>query len=134
MSILLIKLNRPRAYNRFTKRLVSVSIYGLNKHQWLQVLASWGGWLMDGYTTIAYAFVAFTMATVFFPSGSKGLDVILAFAGFAVSAIARSVGSLLIGNFLGDKLGRRRMLVITILFFFCTVKTPDLKQCSSIFP
>ena len=72
---------------------------------------------MDGYTTIAYAFVAFTMATVFFPSGSKGLDVILAFAGFAVSAIARSVGSLLIGNFLGDKLGRRRMLVITILFF-----------------
>ena len=83
----------------------------------MQVLASWGGWLMDGYTTITYALVAVIIAPVFFPSSLKSLAIVLTFAGFAVTAMARSVGSLLIGNFLGDKLGRRQMLIITILFF-----------------
>jgi len=93
------------------------TIYGLNKNQWMQVLSAWLGWLLDGYTTIAYALVALNISTIFFPAYLKVLGIVLTFAGFGVGALARSLGSLVLGNFLGDKLGRKNMLVITILGF-----------------
>lgn len=93
------------------------TFYGLDKKQWLQVLAAWSGWLMDGYTTILYALLAVTLSTIFFPSSIGIWALVATFGGFAVGGIARSVGSLLLGNFLGDKFGRRRMLLITVLAF-----------------
>ena len=92
-------------------------VYGLNKNQWIQVISAWLGWLLDGYTTIAYALVALTISSVFFPPSLKVLGIVLTFAGFGVGALARSIGSLVLGNFLGDKMGRKNMLVITILGF-----------------
>jgi MFS family permease len=94
-----------------------MSIYGLNKDQWLAVLAAWLGWLMDGYTTIAYALVAVTISTIFFPSTIGILGLIATFGGFATEALARPIGSLIFGNFIGDKLGRKSMLTLTILGF-----------------
>lgn len=89
-------------------------VYGLNRSQWTQVISSWSGWLMDGYVTVAYALVVVTLHPIFFP-GNVGL--IGGFLGLAFGAIARSVGSLFLGNFLGDRIGRKRMLTLTILLF-----------------
>lgn len=69
---------------------------------------------MDGYVTIAYALVVVTISSLFFPSG---VGIIGGLFGLAFGAISRSIGSLFLGNFLGDKLGRKRMLTLTILLF-----------------
>ncbi len=87
------------------------------KENWLQVIAAYVGWLMDGYTTIAYALVAVTISTVFFPSTIGIFGLIATFGGFAVEALARPIGSLVMGNYLGDKMGRKTMLTLTILGF-----------------
>ncbi|MEM4139165.1 MAG: MFS transporter, partial [Sulfolobaceae archaeon] len=92
-------------------------VYGLNKQQWLVIISAWLGWLMDGYTSIAYALVGVTISNIFFPSNIGVLSLIATFGGFAAGAVARSVGSLVFGNFIGDKIGRRNMLLITILGF-----------------
>lgn len=96
-----------------------MAVYGLNKNQWIQVISSWGGWLMDGYVTIAYALVIGSIASLFFPAGSffGTHPLVSAFMGLAVGAIARSVGSIFLGSVLGDRLGRKRMLTVTILLF-----------------
>ncbi len=92
-------------------------VYGLNRNQWIQIISAWLGWLLDGYTTIAYALVALTISEIFFPPSLKIGGIILTFAGLGVGALARSIGSLILGNFLGDKIGRRNMLIVTILGF-----------------
>jgi MFS family permease len=91
---------------------------------------------MDGYTSIAYALVALTIAPIFFPASLGG--IVATFAGFAVGALARSIGSLTLGNFLGDKMGRKSMLVLTVLFFsiFAALKgaLPSYKQVGLLSP
>ncbi len=72
---------------------------------------------MDGYTSIAYAIVGLTIAPIFFPASLRLEGVIAIFGGFAVGALARSLGSIILGNFLGDRVGRKSMLVVTVLFF-----------------
>ncbi|MEM0139118.1 MAG: MFS transporter [Ferroplasma sp.] len=94
-----------------------MAFYGLKKDAWLQVISAYAGWLMDGYTTIAYALVAVTISTIFFPSNIGIYGLIATFGGLAVEEIARPLGSLSLGNFLGDKIGRKNMLTITIIGF-----------------
>ncbi|MEM0212624.1 MAG: MFS transporter [Candidatus Methanomethylicia archaeon] len=94
-----------------------MKVYGLNKQQWVSIIASWAGWLMDGYTTIAYALVATTISAIFFPTTIGILGLIATFGGFATEALARPIGSLVFGNFIGDKMGRKNMLTLTILGF-----------------
>lgn len=69
---------------------------------------------MDGYVSIAYALVIVTIGSLFFPNG---VGLIGGFLGLAFGGISRSIGSLFLGNFLGDRIGRRRMLTVTILLF-----------------
>ncbi len=94
-----------------------MELYGLKKDAWLQVLSAYAGWLMDGYTTIAYALVAVTISTVFFPGTAGIYGLIATFGGLAVEEIARPAGSLFLGNFIGDRTGRKNMLTITIVGF-----------------
>ncbi len=93
-----------------------MKFYGLDGQQWTNVIAAWSGWLMDGYVSIAYLLMASYLASVFFPSSFTGslLAVVL---GLAVGSIARSIGSLVFGNFLGDRIGRRNMLMVTVVGF-----------------
>lgn len=92
-----------------------MKFYGLSGQQWTSIIAAWSGWLMDGYVTIAYAFALTYISTALFPKTSLGF--IGAVLGFLVGAAARSIGSLAFGNFLGDRVGRRNMLVVTVTGF-----------------
>ena len=92
-----------------------MEVYGLKKSEWMQVLSSWSGWVMDGYVSITYALVAVTISKVLFPP--IYLALIATVLGFIVSAVARLIGSIILGNFFGDKLGRKTMLTITVFFF-----------------
>ena len=44
-----------------------MEVYGLKKTEWMQVLSSWSGWVMDGYVSITYALVAVTISKILFP-------------------------------------------------------------------
>jgi len=92
-----------------------VEVYGLKKAEWMQVLSSWSGWVMDGYVSITYALVAVTISNVLFPP--IYLALLATVMGFIVSAVARLIGSVVLGNFYGDRMGRKTMLTVTVLFF-----------------
>jgi MFS family permease len=95
---------------------VSTSRYNFSAA--FQVLSAFSGWLMDGYVSIGYVIVAPILASIFFPSTfSHTYALLLIFLGLVVGAIARFIGSIILGNFLGDKLGRRKMLVYSIMGF-----------------
>ncbi len=79
----------------------------------LPVLGSFLGWLMDGYVTISYLIQESSIVPLFFP-GSLYIGY---FFLFVVNGIARAIGAIYLGNFIGDRLGRQRMMVITILIF-----------------
>jgi MFS family permease len=85
--------------------------------QWRAVLAAWAGWLLDGYVTIAYALSATLIAPLFFPGGSRPAALIMTFLAFSANGVARPLGSVVFGNYVGDRMGRRAMLVLTVLGF-----------------
>ncbi len=93
-----------------------MKVYGLNGQQWIRILAAWSGWLMDGYVSIAYLLMTGYIAVVFFPAHFAE-SLIYTVLGFAVGSIARVVGSLVFGNYFGDRLGRRNMLMVTVVGF-----------------
>lgn len=78
------------------------------------ILASWLGWLMDGYVSIAYVVQAVVIIKLFFPASIYTLYYYLF---FVLSGGIRAAGSAVLGNFIGDRLGRRRMMVLTVTVF-----------------
>lgn len=56
---------------------------------------------------------ALVFAPVFFSGASAELAILLSFLTFAAGMIARPLGGIIFGHF-GDRIGRRRMLVITL--------------------
>lgn len=71
------------------------------------VFVHWFDWAV-------YAYLASTIATVFFPSENKVAGVLSVFAVFAVSFGIRPLGALVLGP-LGDRIGRQRTLSIVII-------------------
>lgn len=71
------------------------------------VLVHWFDWAV-------YAYLAGTIAVVFFPAESSGAGLLSAFAVFAVSFLVRPLGAVLFGR-LGDRLGRKQTLSVVIL-------------------
>lgn len=92
-----------------------MTVYGLSGRQWHQVIAAWSGWLMDGYISISYLFVADIIATVLFPATYTGF--IATIGGFVIGAVARFAGSIVLGDVLGDRIGRKNLLVISVIGF-----------------
>lgn len=98
-------------------RSAGMTIFGLKRSEISQVIAAWGGWLIDGYTSIAYLLVATDLSNIFFPSSLGYLGLILTLVPVSFGAIARSVGSVILGNFLGDRIGRKTLLTVSIIGF-----------------
>src|SRR5699024_3295905 len=71
------------------------------------VLVHWFDWAV-------YAYMATTIAAVFFPDNDDTAGLLATFAVFAVSFLVRPIGAILFGR-LGDKLGRKLTLSVVIL-------------------
>ena len=80
--------------------------------------ASWAsmvGAVVDWYDYFLYGTAAaLVFGPLYFPSSSPAAGTLAAFATFAIGFFFRPVGSIFFGHF-GDRIGRKRMLVLTML-------------------
>ena len=72
------------------------------------------GNLVEWFDYGIYSYVAIYIATSFFPGGDSGSNVALTFALFAVAYLVRPLGGTILGP-LGDRIGRKRVLALTIV-------------------
>lgn len=78
-------------------------------------LASLAGSVLEWYDFFLYGFAAtLVFGPLFFPRASSTAGVLAALGTFAVGFVARPLGGVLFGH-LGDRLGRKKMLVATLL-------------------
>ncbi len=79
------------------------------------ILASFIGTAIEWYDFFLYgAAAALVFNELFFPQFDPAMGTMAAFATFAVGFFARPLGGVVFGHF-GDKLGRKSMLVITLV-------------------
>ncbi len=71
------------------------------------------GNVLEWYDFAAYAYMAPILGKLFFPSDDQFSSLIAAFGAFAAGYVSRPVGAVIFGH-VGDKLGRRKMLVISV--------------------
>lgn len=72
------------------------------------------GNFMEWYDFGVYGFLASTIAKIFFAGGRPSVQLIATFATLAAAFIVRPLGGLFFGP-LGDRIGRKRVLAVTIL-------------------
>lgn len=77
-------------------------------------VASFIGNFVEWFDYASYGYLASVIAVVFFPEGDKAVNLMLAFAVFAISFLLRPIGAVFWGNW-GDKYGRKRALSWSIL-------------------
>ena len=78
------------------------------------VLSSLIGTAVEYYDFVLYAtMTALVFDRLFFSALDPGLATVAAFAAFAAGYVSRPIGGILFGHF-GDRLGRKRMLVVTM--------------------
>jgi MFS family permease len=78
-------------------------------------IASFVGTTIEWYDFHAYSMAAaLVLGRLFFPSASPATGMLAAFASFWVGFLARPIGGIVFGH-LGDKVGRKKTLVITLL-------------------
>ncbi|ARS54319.1 MFS transporter [Kushneria konosiri] len=78
------------------------------------IIASAIGNFVEWFDFAVYGFLAVIISQHFFPQGSPAIALLQTFAVFAVSFALRPLGGLFFGR-LGDRIGRKRVLAITIL-------------------
>ena len=88
----------------------------LSRSQKAIVLGSWLGWALDGYDLVLMLFVISSVSQLFFPTEDQKLSLLATFATYAVTLVVRPLGGAIFGS-LGDRLGRKRSMIITITGF-----------------
>ncbi len=78
------------------------------------VLATAIGNAMEWFDFGIYSYLAVTIGKVFFPELTGGVQLIYTFATFAVAFLVRPLGGLFFGM-LGDRIGRKKVLAITLI-------------------
>ncbi|MBX6765390.1 MAG: MFS transporter [Rubrobacteraceae bacterium] len=72
------------------------------------------GNMIEWFDYATYGYLASVIAAVFFAPSDKTAALLATFAVFAVSFIVRPIGGLVWGHY-GDKIGRRRVLALTVI-------------------
>ncbi|NDB31962.1 MAG: MFS transporter [Nitrososphaeria archaeon] len=110
---------------------------GLNKQQKSIVFGSWLGWSLDGYDLVMMLLVIPLISSLFFQVGNPTLALLSTFGAYIVTLVMRPIGGAFFGN-LGDKHGRKKTMVITILGFsiatFATGLLPTWNQVGVMAP
>jgi MHS family shikimate/dehydroshikimate transporter-like MFS transporter len=79
------------------------------------IIASLMGATIEWYDFFLYGAVAgIVFNKLFFPSGDPVVSILLAYTTFAIGFVARPLGGLIFGHF-GDKVGRKSVLVATLM-------------------
>ena len=93
----------------------SEGVTGMSRSARTVIAASFIGTTIEWYDFFLYGTAsALVFNRLFFPSISPANGVLAAFATFAVGYAARPIGGLVFGHF-GDRVGRKRMLVLSLL-------------------
>jgi MFS family permease len=79
-------------------------------------VGSFLGWSLDGYDIVLMLLVIPSISQLFFPSENPAFSIIATFASYTVTLIMRPLGSVIFGIY-GDKFGRKKAMIITILGF-----------------
>ncbi|MGJ8525079.1 Proline/betaine transporter [Halomonadaceae bacterium LMG 33818] len=74
---------------------------------------------MEWYDFGVYAYMATIIGKVFFPDGSATVQLLATFGTLAAAFLMRPIGGIVLGP-LGDKLGRQRVLAITMIIMACS--------------
>ena len=69
---------------------------------------------LEWYDFVVYAFLAGTIAKLFFPAGNETASLLITLATFGVGFVMRPVGAIVLGS-LADRAGRKTALMLTIL-------------------
>ncbi|MGC2941663.1 MULTISPECIES: MFS transporter [unclassified Brevibacterium] len=85
-----------------------------NRHLRRVVAASFAGTVVEWFDFAIYGFMATYIARTFFDSADPVVGLLETFAVFAVAFALRPLGGVVFGR-LGDRLGRKRVLVLTVL-------------------
>ena len=89
-----------------------ISAIGSSRHI---LIASLAGTAVEFYDFYIYATAAsLVFGPLFFPAGTPSLQLLSAYASFAIAFFARPVGAILFGHF-GDRIGRKSTLVASLL-------------------
>jgi metabolite-proton symporter len=79
------------------------------------LVASFVGTAIEFYDFYVYATAAaLVIGPIFFPPGEPGIQLLSAFATFAIAFVARPIGAALFGHF-GDRIGRKATLVASLM-------------------
>jgi MHS family proline/betaine transporter-like MFS transporter len=78
------------------------------------VISSSIGAALEWFDILVYASFAVIIAKNFYPDGGESLGLILTFATFAISYLARPIGGMIIGSY-GDRHGRKNALTLTLM-------------------
>ena len=79
-------------------------------------IGSFLGWSLDGYDIVLMLLVIPSISQMFFPSQNPTFSIIATFASYTATLIMRPLGSVIFGVY-GDKFGRKRSMIITVLGF-----------------
>ena len=89
---------------------------GLTLAQKKIVVGSFLGWSLDGYDIVLMLLVVPSISQLFFPSENPIFSILATFATYTVTLIMRPLGGVIFGIY-GDKFGRKKAMVITIMGF-----------------
>jgi MFS transporter, MHS family, proline/betaine transporter len=103
------------ARRKLTKDDVTVVEESLLKRA---VAAAALGNAMEWFDFGVFAYLAVTIGKVFFPSDDPAASTISAFATFTAAFLVRPIGGAFFGP-LGDKIGRQRVLALTMILMAC---------------
>lgn len=92
---------------------------------------------MEWFDFGIYGFLAYALGQVFFPKATSSVQMIATLATFSVPFLVRPLGGLFFG-ILGDKIGRQKVLAITIIIMsistFCIGLIPSYQKIGILAP